>query len=100
MSNLLAMCCLVSMVTGVTEVHNVLVNDDQHTLKCGSDGGTSIWYYRAEENDELILITDLGDTNYITSNANLHITNIAPQHEGFYSCNLVSTVYQLVVLGK
>ena len=89
------------MFTGVTEVRKVLINDDQYALQCGDDSGVDVqWFYQQQENDNPIAIADLADTSYISSPPNLYLTYIKAEHEGFYTCNQVSTVYHLVVVGK
>ena len=83
------------------EVHRVLVFEDQYTLHCKDDVGANVeWFYQEQQDDTPVPIAQLGDTSYIASPPNLHVTRIQPKHEGFYSCNQVSTLYHLVVFGK
>ena len=90
------------MVTGAIDmqVNKVILNDAQHTFHCTSSTGGEVWYYRATLEDDFVNTVDLGDTSYIVSAPNLHITQIKPGHEGYYSCDTQSTIVQLIVLGK
>ena len=88
------------MITDI-EVHEVVVFEDQYTLHCGGSVGANVqWFYQEQQYDTPLPIAELGDTSYIVSPPNLHLTNIKAEHEGFYSCSQVSTLYHLVVFGK
>ena len=88
------------MVTGAVDmqVNKVIINEDQHTFHCTTGG--DVWYYKSTMDESFVNTVALGDTSYIVSPPNLHLTQIKAAHEGYYSCDTDSTVVQLIVLGK
>ena len=95
------LCCFGDYYTTDIEVHEVAVFENQYSLQCGDRSDVNVqWFYQEELGDTPVPIAELGDTSYITSPPDLYLTYILSCHEGFYSCNQVTTVYHLVVFGE
>lgn len=93
-------CCFgYFMIISDVEVHKVLVFEDQYTLHCKDNDGDQ-WFYQEQQDGTPVPIAQLRDTSYIVSPPNLHVIQVQPRHEGFYSCNQMSTLYHLVVFGE
>ena len=101
MSNVLAKWCFVSVVAGANIELREAQHGEQYILQCGSNTEVFIqWFYQREEADPPVNVADLDDTNYVLSPPNRIISEVRERHEGLYSCDQVSTVFRLVVLGK